>query len=316
MRGQAARLVVAIVMLAGGQADAREPFEDERLAPPPLAPRPDPVAFVVPEGLYYVTDTYVGAVVETNGATTTYSTTTVHESTGTYARVIDTVGTGASSAFDGLAFNGRGALTDGRALAGTYYENFVLTSGGYVPVSIVFFQDDAETRRREALPSSTPVATTAPATLVPTVPTPGIGSVAPRGDAAAAQSLRPTPTVPARVTPTAPSRVTLHAGIALAADGPTLASAEVLRGRLIQFWPRAFANGVAVPLRSWRLLSAEPDWISARSGRAEPFAAQWIKMPAPTVRWTLHFEMFTELAPAERLAAQIAITVRSPALID
>jgi len=315
MKRHAARLAVVIALLTSSSADAREPFESERQTPPPVAPSPDPVAFVVPAGLYFVTDTYIGDAVTTAGATTTYSTTTVHESTGTFARVIDAVDTGASSAFDGQAFNGRGVLTDGRALAGTYYENFVLTADGYVPVSIVFFQDDSETRRREAFPSPSPspAETTAP----PTTLAPSVGSVAARGTATPAPSAETTtPIGPARPTPIAPVRPTLRAGIALAPDGPTLAAAEVLRGRLVQFWPRAFADGIAAPLRSWRLLSAEPDRISATLGRTEPFAAQWIRMPAPGARWTLRFEIFTELAPAERLEAQISISVRSPALID
>lgn len=300
-----ATLVMAIALLSGASADAREPFENESPPfPPQPAPAPDPVAFVVPAGLYYVTDTYVADVVATSDATTTYSTTTVHESTGTYARVIDAVDTGASSAFDGIAFNGRGALTDGRALAGTYYENFVVTSSGYVPVSIVFFQDDSETRRREAA-ASPAQATTSPAAT----PGPAVASAAPRSVTAPGPSFKPqTP-----VTPVAPR---LRAGIALAPDGPTLASAELLRGRLIHFWPRAFANDVAVPIRSWRLVSAQPDHISAVSGGVEPLAAQWIEMPARGVRWSLRFEIFTEMAPTQRLEAEISITLRSPALID
>jgi len=317
MRGLAALLTAVIALLTATSADAREPHESDWLAEPPVEPRPDPVAFVVPAGLYYVTDTYVGDVVATAGPTTTYSTTTVHESTGTYARVIDTVDTGASSSFDGLAFNGRGALTDGRALAGTYYENFVLNPNGYVPVSIVFFQDDSETRRREAAASPSAAPSAPPATLPPsaarTAPpvtsVPVVGPVAARSVATGAPTPRP-------AMPITPPRPTLRAGIALAPDGPTLGSAEVLRGRLIQFWPRAFADGVAVTVRSWRLVSAEPDRISASRGGAEPFAAQWIRMPAPGVRWTLRFEIRTELAPAERLEAQITVTVRSPALVD
>jgi hypothetical protein len=104
--------------------------------------------------------------------------------------------------------------------------------------------------------------------------------------------------------------------VALAADGPVLASAEVLRGRLVRFWPRAFANEIAVPIRSWRLLSAQPQYLSATSGGAEPLAAGWTLMPAPGVRWSLRFEIVPELAPNERLEAQIEITLRSPALID
>jgi hypothetical protein len=104
--------------------------------------------------------------------------------------------------------------------------------------------------------------------------------------------------------------------VALAPDGATLESAEVLRGRLVYFWPRAFANDLAVPIRSWRLVSAQPDRVSAASGSLEPLAAQWIQMPNSGVRWSLRFEIFTELAPMERLEVQISIAVRSPALID
>ena len=304
MRAGPVALTILIVLLNTGSVHARDPFDDDKISPP----ADDPAPLVVPPGIYYVTETYVGGVVETVGATTTYTTATVHESTGTYARVIDTVGTGASSAFDGRAFNGRGALTDGRALAGTYYENFVLTADGYVPVSIVFFQDDAETRRQVARLTPSPVASVPLAT--PTA--------SPRSSSAAfvaTPSPRARPTAPATI-PTASPRPTMSAGVALAADGPTLVSAEVLRGRLVEFWPRVFANGAAVPLRSWRLLSAGPDHISANSGTTQPFVAQWIQMPAPGIPWILRFEVFSALAPTERLEALIAITVRSPALID
>lgn len=305
MTKRAAILVTTITLLSSMHANAREPFGNEWLpVPPPVAPAPDPVAFVVPAGLYYVTDTYVGDIVATSGATTTYSTSTVHESTGTYARVIDAVDTGTSSAFDGTAFNGRGALIDGRALAGTYYENFVLTASGYLPVNIVFFQDDSETGRRELASSPSPAAT-APVTRS----VPAAGSATSRTGTAPTPSLRPS----SPITLVGP---TLRAGIALASDGPTLASAEVLRGRLIHFWPRAFVNDVAVPIRSWRLLSAQPDRISANSGSIDPLAAQWIQMPASGVGLSLRFEIVTEVAPTERLEAQISITVRSPALID
>jgi hypothetical protein len=90
----------------------------------------------------------------------------------------------------------------------------------------------------------------------------------------------------------------------------------VLRGRLVYFWPRAFANDVAVPIRSWRLVSAQPDHISAGSGGVEPLAAQWLIMPASGVRWSLRFEIVAETAPTERLVAEISITLRSPALVD
>ena len=304
MKQRAAILAIAMTLVSGVSANARDPFEEDPRSAPPLVERSaDPAAFVVPAGLYYVTDTYAGDVISTSGAMTTYSTSTVHESPGTYARVIDTVDTGASSAFDGHAFNGRGALTDGRALAGTYYENFVLTSTGYVPVSIVFFQDDRESRRTGSAPSPSP------APSVPATPAPTGDPFSPRAAATGVPSFRPT-------MPIATAGPRLRAGVALAPDGPTLGSAEVLRGRVVQFWPRAFANDVEVPIRSWRLLSAQADRVSADVGSTGPLAAQWIRMPDAGVRRLLQFEIFTDLAPTEPLEARISITVRSPALID
>ena len=300
MKRRTALLLNLILVLSSASADAREPLEDEWRIPAP--PAPDPVAFVVPSGLYYVTDTYVADVVATSDATTIYSTATVHESTGTYARVIDSVDTGASSPFDGMAFNGRGALTNGQALAGTYYENFVLTAAGYVPVSIVFFQDDSETRRRQAVSSPTvpPKPTASPAPVVTTTQ--------PR-DAIARPSIAPQPSI-------RPAPRTVRAGISLSPDGPTLASAEVLRGRLVQFWPRVFIDNVDVAIRSWRLLSAQPDHISAGTGSTQPLAAQWIRMPVPGASWSLRFEIYSEASPAERLEAEITVVLRSPALVD
>ncbi|HEY6202201.1 MAG TPA: hypothetical protein VI056_04090 [Candidatus Limnocylindria bacterium] len=302
MKTRTTLLLTSVLLLSSTSANAREPLDDER-HPIPAPPGPDPVAFVVPSGLYYVTDTYVADVVATSDATTVYSTTTVHESTGTYARVIDTVDTGASSPFDGMAFNGRGALTNGQALAGTYYENFVLTAGGYVPVSVVFFQDDSETKRLPG-PSSSTAAPKASASPAPAATT------AQRRD-----EIAPPPST-VRQLPIEPARLTLRAAISLAPDGPTLASAEVLRGRVVQFWPRVFANNVAVPIRSWRLLSAQPDHISASTGTTQPLVAQWIRMPAPNVTWSLRFEIFSESWPSERLEAEISVTLRSPALVD
>src|SRR5207245_4944604 len=113
-------------------------------------------------GTYNFTNTYVAYLDTSNGPLTTYSTATVHESTGSYARALDTVGTGTSSAFDGSAFNGRRTLGDGRSVAGTYYENYAFIDGGFVPVSVVFFQDDAELARLRAIGTPPPAVPSPP----------------------------------------------------------------------------------------------------------------------------------------------------------
>ena len=112
-------------MLLPSPAFAWDPDQVDPIDPGPApgawTPEPAPVP---PPGIYLVTDTYAGDSITRAGDVTTYSTETVHEITGSYARVLDTVGTGTSSAYDGAAFNGRAVMTDGRAVAGTYYEEF------------------------------------------------------------------------------------------------------------------------------------------------------------------------------------------------
>ena len=162
MKRQSAAATLALLLLSSSPALAWDPFR-ERSDPPAPARDLDPAPFIAPPpGIYYVTDTYVADVVTSSGPLTTYSTATVHESTGSYARVLDTVGTGTSSAFDGSAFNGRRTLGDGRSVAGTYYENYAFIDGGFVPVSVVFFQDDAELARLRAIGTSPPAVPTPP----------------------------------------------------------------------------------------------------------------------------------------------------------
>ncbi len=119
-------LFLAIVLVATGvqPASAWDPFADELSEG--SDPTPDPAPFVVPDGIYAVTDVYAGDVVSTSGNTTTYTTETVHDAPGTYARVVDVIGSGSSSFFDGSSFNARAVLPDGRPVAGTYYDDFVL----------------------------------------------------------------------------------------------------------------------------------------------------------------------------------------------
>src|SRR6185503_15906648 len=201
---------------------------------------PQPTPIVVPPGLYLVTEVYAGSVATTNGATTTYQTLTVRATPGTYARLLAVVGTGVTSAFDGRSFNGRGRVSDGRSIAGAYYETFVLRATGFVPVNIVFFQDDSETRAVIA-PTAAPATSAAgtPAPLATAAP-----SVRP-----AATPFQPTP----RPAPTMPPLPIAAAGVALEQGGPTLGAIDVLRGRVVHLWPRVFVDGVPVPVRDWRL---------------------------------------------------------------
>jgi len=291
------RVVLAtcvLVMMAGAtsaSADGLDPGGGG------AASTPTPLA--VPPGLYLVTDVYAGSVVVSNGGTTTYSTVTVRATPGTYARLLDVVGTGAASQYDGRSFNGRGRLTDGRLIAGAYYQTFILTPTGFVAVNIVFFQDDSETRTFVA---PTPVITALPAT-----------SWAPRSSASVAPNATPTRT-PFPPAPTMPPVPVAAAGVSLASDGPILASFEVLRGRTVQLWPRAFVDGVAVPVRSWRVVSGAEGIGRTIGTGTEPAQAQWlVPSAAPT---DVRFEVTADAAAGRTLVASISVVVRSPALLQ
>jgi hypothetical protein len=293
-------LTVAVVALGGPRANADE------LDPGIVEALPAPI--VAPPGLYLVTDVYAGSVATTSGGTTTYRTLTVRATPGTYARLLAVVGTGVASAFDGLSFNGRARLSDGRSVAGAYYETFVLTATGFVSVNIVFFQDDSETRAVVA-PTSAPASSAAgtPVRLATAAPF-----------ATTVPSLRPAAgpsQPPVRPAPTMPPLPIAAAGVALAQGAPTLGAIEVLRGRTVHLWPRVFVDGVAVPVRDWRLVAGGADSISRTSGSGTQSAdAVWLQ-PA-SVPLVLRFEVTSDAAPGRVLRASLAVTVRSPALLQ
>jgi hypothetical protein len=111
--------------------------------------------------------------------------------------------------------------------------------------------------------------------------------------------------------------VTARAAVALAPSGPTLGSIDVLRGRLVHLWPRALVDGVPVQVREWRLVEGTVDEVSRRSGGAfDPCDASWLTLPPPDTSWVLRFEVTTDAAPGRVLTAAIAVTVRSPALLQ
>jgi len=313
MKRRSTVAVFAVLLLWSSPALAWDPFREDRLiepAPPERHPDPDPAPFIAPPpGIYYVTDTYVADVVTSSGPVTTYSTSTIHESTGSYARVLDTVGTGASSAFDGTAFNGRRALGDGRSVAGTYYENYVLGAGGFVPVSVVFFQDDAETAR-----------------LLAATPAPHVVKPAPSVPSTPAATTRPFPptccaarSVPTIASPTPAPPKPIRPGISLLPIGAPLATLEVLRGRAISLWPRAFVDDREVPVRSWTVIAGDPGEALVTSGPgAVPFRTSWRRLAPPGAAYEVVLRLEVDTADAGRriVDAAIAVIVRSPALDD
>ena len=296
MRRTVALLLIVLELAAAQPAFAWEPIGgielDEGVSDPP-----DPAPLVIPEGIYLVTDVYSGDVVTSSGNTTVYSTTTVRDQPGTYARVVEVVGTGEASRFDGRSFNRRARLPDGRLVAGTYYEDFVLTPVGHVSVNIVFFQDDSATYAV----ASTPVPTPTAQPIVSSAPLPSAPAATPAPTAA------PTP----RPVPSA------SAGVALGPTAPVLASIEVLRGRPVRLWLRAFVDGVPVAVSSWRFVSGSADSLSPTSGTgSDPCDVTWLTLAPPGSTWTLRFAVQTSVAPGRVLNASIRVAVRSPALLQ
>lgn len=279
-------LGIALWLATASPALAWDPDAD----PPPAADPPDEA---VPAGLYLVTETYAGDVVTRDGPLTTYVTDTVHQITGSYARVLGSVGTGAASAFDGSAFNGRAALSDGRAVAGTYYENFVRTAAGFVPVSVVFFQDDSELARLAAAPTvtPTPAATSAPRASEPNplpAPTP------------APATARVTPLVE----PADPPAVPPPAPIAPLPDRDL----EVLRGRRIGI----DLSGPQVA--GWRFIAGPAVLLGPPSGgSADVFVARWDALAAPGSAWVCTFAISYRDGAVRTLT--VRVTVRAPGLV-
>ncbi len=308
MKRECVAATLVLFLLGSSPALAWDPFR-ERDEPPAPSREPDPAPFIAPPpGIYYVTDTYVADVVTSSGPLTTYSTATIHESTGSYARVLDIVGTGASSAFDGSAFNGRRTLGDGRSVAGTYYENYALTDGGFVPVSIVFFQDDAELARL--------LAARTPSPAIATPPSSGPWPTAARSIApACCSTARPIAIPTSNPRPTRPIRP----GISLLPVSAPISNIEVLRGRAVALWPRAFVDDREIPVLSWAVIAGETgDALATAGSGGVPFRTSWPRLAAPGAVYPVVFriEVDTPETGHRTVDAPIAVIVRSPALQD
>jgi hypothetical protein len=312
MKRRTVAAIFAVLTVWSTPALAWDPFREDGLPETSEPDRePDPAPYIAPPpGIYYVTDTYVADVVTSSGPLTTYSTSTVHESTGSFARVLDTVGTGASSAFDGSAFNGRRALSDGRSVAGTYYENYVLGDGGFVPISIVFFQDDAELARLLA-------ATPAPRSVTSVPAMPSAPPATPRPVTPACCAAERAVVTIASPTP-APAR-SIRPGLSLLPASASLARVEVLRGRAVSLYPRAFADDREVPVRSWTVIAGDPGETLALSGSGSvPFRSSWERLARPGAAYEIVFRIEIDGPDIGHrvVDAAIAVIVRSPALED
>lgn len=301
-------------------------------------PAPEP-AWTVPQGLYLVTEVYVADVVSVSGPLTTYSTATAAEMPGTYARVVDSVGTGAASAYDGAAFNGRTALGDGRSVAGTYYENFVLTAEGFVPVSVVFFQDDSALAQvappppplppvpPPPAPPPPPVAPPPPsgpipAPPLPTAPVPAspIARVDPVVEPPAGSPPAPVPAAlpPEAPAPAAAPRVpVIRPGVSLSPVGELRTEIEVLRGRAVPLWIRAAVDGVTLPVSSWRIVSGDHVALGPSAGAdGDAFMVRWDVVTPPGSAWIVGLETTTVVGGTSYVSlAEISVVVRSPALV-
>jgi len=316
MTRRAVAFALAILATGASPALAWDPYDEAIGSPEPPASVPpgDPAPFIAPPpGLYYVTDTYVADVVTVSGPLTSYTTTTVHESTGSYARVLDAVGTGTASSFDGAAFNGRATLTDGRAVAGTYYENYLLTNDVFVPVSVVFFQDDAELARQRA---NVPAPGASSAGPPPVAAPPAIGPL-PVGTCCAGG--RPGAVAEHETRDIETPRLPIRPGVSLAPASVPLTRIEVLRGRVVSIWLHAFAGDREVAVRAWWLTSGEGGEPVSTSGRgATPFRTSWTRLAPPGSAYELVFrlEVDTPETGHRLVDARIAVSVRSPALQD
>ena len=297
------RLLVALALVASTATPAAA-YDPDR----PDEGRVDaPTRAVVqiPPGLYRVTEVYAGDVVSRTGDLTTYGTAVEHRETDTYARVLETIGTGERSAFDGSAFNGRGSLSNGQLLAGTYYEDFVRDGARFVPVSVVFFQDDSELVRR-----SRAARVTSPALPLAVAPSSSRPVIAPP----------PGPRAPPSVA-VAPDPPAIAIGLDPTGGSAVLDSLEVARAARYAF--RVNARGIAahVVLHAWQLVDGVNDATNAPGwhGASDFLIGTWLRLPRPDTSWELTLRVRLRSAdggPLFEREGRARVWVRSPAVVE
>ena len=333
--------------LVGASPDAFAPPDPMSASAAPVEPPALPAPVVQPEGLYAVNEPWTGDQRIVVGDTTTYTSTAENRLTGTFARVADAVGTGQPSPFDGASFNDRMARSDGRPVAGTYYENYVPTADGFVLVSIVFFQDDSELALHPAPGLSAPAPAIVPVVDDARIPplqsaprpavVPGVDDVrippleligderapitAPReGGDTAWDSGPASPAAPSRIQLLAPPAPDLRVGVDPTFGARLLDSLEVARGQRFALRVNAASEGRPVAIESWSLLSGSNDaanpsgWQSADT----PLVGQWLRLAPPGRPWTLSLRVRARLADGRSVEGEghIEIWVRAPAVVE
>lgn len=343
-RALAAAALLWALLGTSAEARVRDDWYRRPPSPPPPPPRPlvlpgtlaAPRPAPQPAGLYLVTQNYAGNAVRRSGDVTTYTTNVRPVSqTTTYARVLETVATGQRSAFDGRAFNGRTTMTNGLVVSGTYYENYVRGAGGFVPVSVVFFQDDSERARRAARPAAPLVVAPARATG------PVFVGFRPHPVSPPAAAARPAPApvaVPIRVAPPPPpppppppARApdpplaplpAIRIGVDPTGGAALLTSLEVARGQRYALRVNVASLGAPVVLESWSFAGGANDAANAPGwhGASEPLAGQWLRLPAPGVPWRFSLRVRVRvIEPAARTFVSdgpIEVWVRAPAVVE
>jgi hypothetical protein len=278
-------LAVALAVCWSAPAAAYDP---DAVRSPDPAPPADSSPVEVPSDVYRVTEAYRGDAVLRSGDVLSYLTLTRPVEADAYARVLGVAASGEASPWDSLAFNGRATLTDGRAIAGTFYENYFRDGDRLVPWSIVFFQDD-----RELLAG----AATRPAPAVRS-PARGTGS----GEAHTMHSLR--------------------IGVDPSGGDRLLQSLEVARGQRFALRVNAQVDGQDAVLESWALISGTNDVSTPAGPRAadELLNVRWDRLPAPHAPWTLTLWARARVPGSNEGViegtGQIAIWIRAPALVE
>ncbi len=261
-----------------------------------------------PDDVYRVTEVHVADVTTRKGDVIRYDSVARHEDTTSYARVLETVGTGTGSAYDGRAYNGRGTLTDGRRVGGTFYEFGDIEGDRFVARGVVFFQDDEEVVRQRGTAGPEPEARTAGPPDTPDRETP-------RAPDAAREPLHELELAP-------PPLPNVRIGVDPTGGSGLLRWLEVARGRRYALRVNAASDGQPVAMERWSLDSGTDDAPNPPGWHApgDNLAGEWLRLAPPGTPWRLTLRVQVRVLDGSdrgiTASDAIEIWVRSPALVE